>query len=146
MAKIQEIGHAVLHVQDLKRSRAFYRDILGMEEVTESERFRGCFLSFGSRDHDLALFETGAPVEPRGVNHIAFKLDGGIEDLKAFHQRLLDADVEVQVTVDHAISYGVYFLDPDGHCLEVFVERDRPEASRVEAMRATGVVADPIDL
>ena len=31
--KIQELGHAVLYVHDLERSRRFYRDTLGFPEI-----------------------------------------------------------------------------------------------------------------
>ena len=54
--------------------------------------------------------------------------------------------VNVQSTVDHGVSYGIYFNDPDDHCWEVFVERERPEANRVDAMRATGAMSDPVEL
>jgi predicted lactoylglutathione lyase len=48
--------------------------------------------------------------------------------------------------VDHGISYGIYFTDPDSHCWEVFVERQRSETTQIDAMRATGVMKEPIDL
>ena len=54
MPGIKGIGHAVLNVENLARSRAFYVDLLGMQVVTEAGAFPGCFLSFGTRDHDLA--------------------------------------------------------------------------------------------
>ena len=40
----------------------------------------------------------------------------------------------------------MYFLDPDGHQLEVFLQRTEPEADAVEAFRKTGVLATPIDM
>lgn len=146
MAKIKEIGHAVLHVRNLERSRAFYRDVLGMQEVTTAPGIPGCFLSFGDRDHDIALFETGEPIAPQGVNHIAFELAGDLDALKAFHRELVKSNVSIRGTVDHGISYGIYFLDPDGHQLEVFLERERPEPTRVEALRAVGVMSKPVDV
>lgn len=146
MPAIQEIGHAVLNVENLDRSRAFYCDILGMQEVTRASGFHGVFLSFGQRDHDIALFETGERIAPHGVNHIAFRLGGDLDDFKSFHRKLVDAGVEIRGSVDHGVSYGIYFLDPDGHQLEVFIERERPEASRLDAMRATGIMADPVDV
>lgn len=146
MSKIKEIGHTVVYVSDLATSRSWYQDVLGMEVVVDSPERKGCFLSFGTRDHDIALFENPIASGAETINHIALKFDGNIEELAAFRQGLLDKGVQVERTVDHGISYGIYFLDPDGHCWEVFLERERSEASRLDAMRATGAMADPVDL
>ena len=37
--KIQELGHVVLYVRDLERSRHFYRDVLGFRELHAVERY-----------------------------------------------------------------------------------------------------------
>ena len=39
-----------------------------------------------------------------------------------------------------------YFLDPDGHQLEAFMQRTPAEADQHEAFRTVGVKATPIDL
>ena len=143
---IREIGHLILYVSDLDRSRAWYRDVLGMELVADAEILSGCFLSFGTRDHDIALIQDEVATATKTVHHIALRFDGDLDGLKAFHRRLLAKGVTVERTVDHGISYGVYFLDPDGHRLEVFLEQKRPEATRVEALRAVGAKSDRIDL
>ena len=49
--QIKAIGHIVLKVRNLDRSAAFYRDVLGMQEVM---RYQGAmaFFSFGDNHHD----------------------------------------------------------------------------------------------
>lgn len=148
MASIKEIGHVVLYVSDPKASAAWYCDLLGMEIVIDAPRLHGYFLSFGRKDHDLALFpaEGGHPLGRNDFNHLAFELDGGLDDLKAFRRRLVEKGVTITGTVDHEISYGIYFLDPDGHQLEVFWQRTKPEEDHIAAFRAAGAKATPIDL
>jgi catechol 2,3-dioxygenase len=146
MSKILGLGHTVIYVSDLAVSRAWYQDILGMEVVIDSPERNGCFLSFGTNDHDIALFENPVAGGSETIHHIALKFGGDIKELSAFRQRLIDKGVDVQRTVDHGISYGIYFLDPDGHCWEVFLERQRKEATRLDAMRATGAMSDPVEL
>ena len=145
MSRIAKIGHAVLHVSDLAASKQWYQDILGMEVVIEGEDFRGCFLSFGERDHDIALFE--APDVPKQeFHHLAFEFDGDLDGFKGMHRHLLEGGVEITGTVDHGISYGIYFLDPDGHQLEVFFQRTAAEEDDRAAFRRSGILVTPIDI
>ena len=148
MTQIKEIGHAVLHVSDVAASSNWYCDILGMEVVIEASGFPARFLSFGRKDHDLALFHSDdvAAHGRREYNHLAFEIDGTLEDLKRFRRRLAEKGVTITGTVDHGISYGIYFLDPDGHQLEVFQQRTAPGADAKAAFRDVGVMATPIDL
>ena len=146
MPGTMQLGHTVIYVSDLDTSREWYRQHLGMTVVVESPERNGCFLSFGKNDHDIALFENPVAKSKETINHIALKFDGSIAELAEFRQGLIDEGVKVQRTVDHGVSYGIYFNDPDDHCWEVFVERERPEANRVDAMRATGAMSDPVEL
>ncbi len=119
-----------------------------METVIAPQGVPGAFLSFGASDHDIALFQA-RDVQRLGeqdLNHIALEIDGDPEALRAFRNHFLERGVTITGTVDHGISYGLYFLDPDGHQLEVFCERRRPEADRIASFRAVGVKSDPIDL
>lgn len=148
MTKIREIGHAVLHVSDVAASSDWYCDILGMEVVIEASGFPARFLSFGRKDHDLALFQAGdvAAHGGREYNHLAFEIDGTLEDLKRFRRQLVEKGVTITGTVDHGISYGIYFLDPDGHQLEVFQQRTASDEDAKAAFRNVGVMATPIDI
>ena len=146
MPGTMQLGHTVIYVSDLDTSREWYRQHLGMTVVVESPERNGCFLSFGKNDHDIALFENPVAKGKETINHIALKFDGSIAELAEFRQGLIDEGVIVQRTVDHGVSYGIYFNDPDDHCWEVFVERERLEATRVDAMRATGAMSNPVEL
>ena len=146
MPRIKELAHTVIYVSDLAASRDWYCKHLGMTVVVDSPERKGIFLSFGESDHDIALFENPVAACEETIHHIALRFDGTPKELGQFRRDLLDNGVNVHRTVDHGISYGIYFTDPDGHCWEVFVERKRPEETRVDAMRATGAMAEPVDL
>ena len=146
MPRIKELAHTVIYVSDLTTSRDWYCKHLGMTVVIDSPERKGSFLSFGASDHDIALFENPVAAGEETIHHIALRFDGTPRELGQFRQSLIDEGVDVHRTVDHGISYGVYFKDPDGHCWEVFVDRERPEANRVEAMRTTGAMAEPVNL
>lgn len=148
MSGIREIGHAVLHVSDLDASTEWYRDVMGMELVQSADAFNARFFSFGRRDHDLALIGTPevAGHGGREYHHLAFEFEGSLDDFKAFRRRLVERGVTITGTVDHGISYGMYFLDPDGHQLEVFLPRTDPDADAREAFRRTGVRSTPVDV
>jgi catechol 2,3-dioxygenase len=50
-----DIGHIHLHVADLDRSIAFYRDVVGMDLKYSLPRFRAAFMAFGDYHHHLGL-------------------------------------------------------------------------------------------
>jgi catechol-2,3-dioxygenase len=148
MSTIKGIGHAVLYVSDPEASARWYSEVLGMQRVIDSEHFQAIFLSFGWRDHDLALFQAppGHSLGQQDINHLALEFGEDLEGLKAFRRRLVEMGVTITGTVDHGVSYGIYFLDPDGHQLEMFLQRTPPDEDQHEAFRTVGVKATPIDL
>ncbi len=115
------LGHAHLLVRDLARSVAFYTELLGLQ-VTEQRPGEWAFLSSGDAHHELALSQVGTEAPgPQdggvGLFHLAFD----VPDKRAFAevlQHLIQRGVAVR-PVDHRISWGVYFSDPDGNGLEI---------------------------
>ena len=149
MTRIRKLGHIVLFVRDPMLSANWYGEVLGMETVVRDTRIPAVFLSCGRRDHDLALFQVPdtRDLGHRDIEHVAFELDGDVNDFKRFHRTLGDKGIKILGVVDHGISYGVYFLDPDGHHLEVFYQRNANDAeSKSEMARIGSAMADPIDL
>lgn len=124
-----KLGHAHIFVRDVEKSKKFYSDVLGLR-VTESEHGRWAFLSSGDAHHELALSQVGVgapgPVDGGvGLFHLGFDA-ADKSDFARIIQRLLDRNVDID-PVDHRISWGVYFSDPDGNRLEVCLDtRDEP--------------------
>lgn len=127
-----KLGHAHLKVRDLDRAIAFYRDAFHLE-VTEVVAGRYAFLSGGRLHHEIALQAVGpgAPQPPphaTGLYHVAFE----VPDKRAFalaYRKLSDAGVSVAL-VDHLISWAMYFADPDGNGLEIYVDTRAEPAGR----------------
>src|SRR5438552_2578229 len=56
--QVKELGHLVLYVRNLERSRGFYRDVLGWKEITvsgEEVGFAAAACSSGRTHHELLL-------------------------------------------------------------------------------------------
>ncbi|REJ75099.1 MAG: biphenyl-2,3-diol 1,2-dioxygenase [Acidobacteria bacterium] len=109
------IGHVHLEVADAERSAAFYGELLGFETRESVGGFR--FLSGGPAHHELALQTSASP----GLYHSAFEVDSE-QELAAVAARLRDAGVRYSA-VDHGISHALYFRDPDGLGVEVYLDR-----------------------
>jgi catechol 2,3-dioxygenase-like lactoylglutathione lyase family enzyme len=139
------LHHTGLTVRDLDRSLAFYRDLLGMEVLFESEREGGYFgeivgypdckvriahLEFEEGGHRLELFQylrpepIGEPGESRsiGITHVCVL----VPDIDSVSERLATAGVSpstppVYVTEGaNEGGYGLYLRDPDGIIVELF--------------------------
>jgi catechol-2,3-dioxygenase len=150
---ITRLNHAVLYVRDVRRSVAFYTEVLGFRPVPMTpEGFAGAafLLAPGSdNDHDLGLFEIGAGAGPSaagratvGLYHLAWEVDtlAELERLRAVlteHGALVGAS-------DHGTTKSLYAADPDGLEFEVawVVPAALLDAETLEARRRIG----PLDL
>ena len=126
--RIQSLGHVVLKVRDLERSVPFYAEVLGLKKVGRFKD-RMVFFSIDDNHHDIALLETDhdAPAAPKtapGLAHVALKIGDSLEELRAAKAWLEKNDVEIDHTSDHLVSQSIYFHDPDGNQIEVFVDGD----------------------
>lgn len=126
MARVSKVGHVVLGVRDPQSSVKFYTEALGMEEVNllDLGGMKMVFLSFGERDHDIALIQVpdDEPVGSSGFSHTALEIEGGEDQLKELYQSLKDYGAKVEMTADHVITKSFYFFDPDGNRLELFAQ------------------------
>ena len=132
MTRINKVAHVVLNVRDVEASMRFYVEALGMEVVAYRSERQMAFLSFGAQHHDIALFRAadGAQRGVVGLNHVAFQIEGGIEELKTLYDRLVGQGFEVDGLVDRGITKSLHLNDPDGNRLEVLCEAMEPEAAK----------------
>jgi len=70
-----------------------------------------------------------------GLNHMAWMMES-LDDLKEVYLRLKAKGVPIGAVVDHGVSLGIYFRDPDGNGLEVSYELPRAEWPREEQVFA----------
>jgi catechol 2,3-dioxygenase len=128
MIQLNRIGHVLLRVADVERSKAFYSKLLGFEIVEEDPEHGGVFMSLGEHGHTLDLVQaespqTTQPLTPNrvGVHHIAFMVDSE-KALKEAYFTLEDEGVTVVRAIDHVSQKSIYFHDPDGNRLEIYYE------------------------
>lgn len=125
--KAQYLGHVVFYVKDLQRSLAFYRDLLGFQEVGRIFNGAAAALTSGRTHHELLLIQVGdAPGPPsgrrRGLYHIGIKVGDSLDELRAAKQELEAAGVPIDGMSDHTVSQSLYLKDPDGNEVEVYVD------------------------
>jgi catechol-2,3-dioxygenase len=129
MIQLARIGHVLLRVADIKRSKAFYQDVLGFRVVEEDPNHgNDCFMTLGNDFHNIDLVQHQDPESAQkpdkaqvGLVHIAF-LVKRYEDLRDAYATLMDHGVEVDRAVDHVNQRSLYFNDPDGNRLEIYYE------------------------
>jgi catechol 2,3-dioxygenase len=123
--KIQSLGHVVLKVRDQKKAEAFYNGILGLPIVAHLDSLNMTFFSLGDH-HDFAVMAIGddaeaAPEKSPGLLHVAFKVGESLDDLRETKRVLEAAGITPDVR-DHIVSQSLYFNDPDGNGLELYVD------------------------
>ncbi|MFJ2712457.1 fosfomycin resistance glutathione transferase [Pseudomonas sp. NPDC087346] len=121
------LNHLTLAVSDLPRSLTFYRDVLGLR--IEATWDAGAYLSLPGLWLCLSLdplrkAETGAD-----YTHYAFSLSAA--DFPLLVEQLKTANVQ-EWRDNRSEGASFYFLDPDGHKLELHVG---DLASRLTACR-----------
>jgi catechol-2,3-dioxygenase len=120
------LSHFGIHVTDIARMEEFYTRALGLLVSDRGTLAHGPTLVFLSRDpdeHHQLVLVTGRP--PGGgynvVNQISFKLPS-LADLKAAHARMREEGVKEFRIVTHGNAWSVYFADPEGNRVELFVD------------------------
>jgi len=129
--EVKELGHIVLYVRNLKRSVAFYRDVLGFRQIFEGGAgFPAvAFASASGRTHhELLLIEVGEDAQPQpagrriGLYHFGLKVGDTDDELRQALERLREADVTVVGASDHTVTHSLYVLDPDGNEIELYID------------------------
>jgi catechol-2,3-dioxygenase len=120
MPKVTSLGHVGLHVRDIERSKAFYRDILGLTVSDVSSQTGSVFMTAKDRrqEHHELLLVPGRE-DGKVVQQISFRC-ASLTDLKAFHRLFVEQHIPIVRIVSHGNAVGVYFLDPDGNQVEVY--------------------------
>jgi catechol 2,3-dioxygenase len=125
------IGHVHLKVADIKRSLAFYCDLLGFE-IKMHYGTDAVFISAGGYHHHIGLntwySKNGppAPLHAAGLFHTAI-LYPTRKDLAEIYKRLQLANYPLTGTADHGVSEALYLHDPDNNGVELYYDRPMEE-------------------
>jgi catechol 2,3-dioxygenase len=120
------LSHFGIHVTDLPRMVDFYTGVMGLLVMDRGELTNGPTLVFLSHDpdqHHQLVLVTGRPpgIDYNVINQISFKLPT-LDDLKAAHARAQDAGIKEFRVVTHGNAWSIYFGDPEGNRVELFVD------------------------
>ena len=128
---VKELGHLVLYVRDVRRSAAFYRDVLGWRQILPEpgeEPTMVAAFSSGRTHHELLLIEVGADATPVptgrrvGMYHFGLKVGDSDDDLRQALAQVQAAGATVVGASDHTVTHSLYILDPDGNELELYID------------------------
>ncbi len=123
------IGHVHLKVADLKRSLAFYCDLLGFE-ITTLYGDQAAFISAGGYHHHIGLNTwhskdaAPSPLNTAGLYHIAI-LYPTRKDLATIFDRLIKHEYPLTGASDHGVSEALYLNDPDKIGVELYWDRPK---------------------
>lgn len=137
-----KFNHVGISVTDIERSVAFYRDMLGMEQLCDIFPFGGeqfseimdipnvqgrmCMIGKGTLQLELFEFANPSPrakdpeypVSDRGYSHFGVEVD----DIDATYEKLLAANVRIHspvMTFMGGTMRAAYCRDPDGNVFEI---------------------------
>ncbi len=124
--EIQQLGHVVLQVRDREASERFYTEVLGLSVAARMDAPPMTFFTLGNH-HDFAIMAVGpdappAPADSPGLAHVAFKVGDSTDDLRQAKAHLEASGVEIGMLADHTVTQSIYFDDPDGNTIEVYVD------------------------
>jgi catechol-2,3-dioxygenase len=114
-----------MFVADAARMEDFYTRLLGFA-VTDRGKlgtFDLVFLSREPTEHHQIVLVSGRPAELpfNPINQISFRM-AEFAGLREMHRRLVAENVRELSPVSHGNALSVYFLDPEGNRIELFVD------------------------
>ncbi len=114
------IDHVSVIITDVERSRAFYRDVLGLEEIARPRTFDFVVVWFrlGNQQLHLLLKDRPDTVSPR---HFALR----VSDCRAARAYFVARGVAVEETTPIPGADRFFIRDPDQNRIEV-IEWQRP--------------------
>ncbi len=125
--KILELNHVALHVADLEKSSAFYRDVLQLAPIPRPAfTFEGAWFRLVANQELHLIGERFGPVlSRRRGNHFALRVD----DLSSWEAHFRIVGVEFRPRKQRPDgAWQVFLSDPDGHVVELFTPPAATEA------------------
>ncbi len=123
-------SHFGLYAADLAKMEDFYTRFMGFTVTdrgalpTPGGKVDLVFLSRDPREHHQIVLASGRPPELpfNVVNQLSFRVDS-LADLRVMHARLKDETAVRDIApVSHGNALSVYFRDPEGNRVELFID------------------------
>ena len=131
MISLQILGlnHITLAVTDIEKSFSFYRDLLGLKPLVKWDD--GAYFLIGADGFWFCLNVDEQRQPNACYTHYAFTV--AEKDFKQIEKKLREAGVSC-FKENKSPGASFYFLDPDGHKLEIHVGQvqDRLEVKKID--------------
>jgi catechol 2,3-dioxygenase-like lactoylglutathione lyase family enzyme len=114
-----ELNHVALHVTDVEKSCAFYRDVLLLDAIPRPAfNFPGAWFRLGKNQELHLIGNRNEPVHShnRG-NHFALQADN-LDEWEDHFKKLGLKYLPRRTRPDGALQ--IYAIDPDGHHIELY--------------------------
>jgi len=126
---ITAVNHITVAVRDLDVSFSFYTDLLGLRPV--ARWYKEAYVTAGDTWMCLTLDPNTRTAPLTEYTHLAFSVLP--DDFGSMVSRLQEADVVCWQT-NHSPGDSFYFLDPNGHKLEIHTSDLK---ARIESLRVS---------
>jgi len=117
---IAGLNHITLAVKNIEKSFVFYKEILGFAPLCKGEG--SAYFLVGHPDHLSRLWfcldRDSQRQETACSTHYAFSVS--LDDFTAISERIINSGAK-QFKENTSPGESLYFLDPDGHKLEIHV-------------------------
>jgi catechol-2,3-dioxygenase len=119
--RVAMLGELALRVNELPAMRAFYRDVVGLEEWRDGDGFAFLKVAAGVEGHPqaLVLFDRGVEVSPESgtLDHLAFVIE--LEDYEERRRQLEELGLAVAPKEFPLFGWRALFVrDPEGNTVE----------------------------
>lgn len=148
------INHIVLKVQDIDRSKEFYKEIMGFDILKENNMEVILTVDRSTPLITLIQLEDVIPKLPRktGLYHFAILLPNRL-DLGLLLKNIRDNKYPLVGGSNHGVSEAIYLQDPDDNGIEIYVDTETStwdwEASHVNmtnrALDMKGLLDEAVD-
>jgi catechol 2,3-dioxygenase-like lactoylglutathione lyase family enzyme len=120
---IKQIDHVSVLITDVERSRRFYRDLLGLQEINKPRTFDFVVVWFDLGNQHLHLLLKDQPdnISPR---HFALR----VGDTRAARAYFREHGIATQETTSIPGADRFFIADPDGNRIEI-IQWLRPYSS-----------------
>lgn len=114
MLAIQQIDHVSVLITNVERSRRFYRDLLGLNEIAKPKTFTFIALWFELGNQQLHLLKKDQP-DSKSPRHFALR----VKNVRAARDHFRSRDVPIEETTLIPGCDRFFVYDPDGNRIEI---------------------------
>ena len=121
---IPQLTHIGLFTKDIEVLEKFYTEIIGLKVTDRGLLARMnntpiVFLSGSEHSHHQLVLAVGEPVTV--MQQLSFRVQD-LAELRTVAQRASDYGVEGYRPWDHGNAWSVYFFDPQGNLVEIYMD------------------------